>query len=112
MAAAKIGVPVAQLSVSDGVVTGGGRSVTYGELIGNQLLNTKVTQLSSGSTVDLQVQAKVKDPSTYKVIGKPIPAVPIPNKVTVPGCVSSIWIPGMLHARMVMPLSVVPLVSV
>ncbi len=107
MAAAKIGVPVAQLSVSDGVVTGGGRSVTYGELIGNQLLNTKVTQLSSGSTVDLQVQAKVKDPSTYKVIGKPIPAVPIPYKVT--GTwprVHNIRIPGMLHARMVMPPSV------
>jgi CO/xanthine dehydrogenase Mo-binding subunit len=107
LASAKLGVATSQLAVADGVVSGGGRSATYGELIGNQLLNTKVAQLGSGSSIDIQVQAKVKDPSTYKVIGKPIQATPIPQKVrgTWPR-VHNMRLPGMLHARLVMPPSV------
>jgi CO/xanthine dehydrogenase Mo-binding subunit len=106
LAATRLGVTASQLSVANGVVSGGGRSVTYGELIGNQRLNTKVTQLSSGSTLDIQVQAKVKDPSTYKVIGKSLPSVTIPHKVTATWPrVHNIRVPGMLHARVVMPPS-------
>jgi CO/xanthine dehydrogenase Mo-binding subunit len=104
MAATKLGVPVAQLTVSDGVVRTGAQRVTYGELIGSGLLNTKVTQLSSGTTVDIQVQAKVKDPSTYKVIGKSIPSVAIPAKTKgVWPRVHNIRVAGMLHARVIMP---------
>ena len=36
MASTQLGVPVASLSVSNGVVSGGGKSVTYGELIGGK----------------------------------------------------------------------------
>jgi CO/xanthine dehydrogenase Mo-binding subunit len=109
MAATKLGVPVAQLTVSDGVVSmssNPSQKVTYGELIGNGRLNTRVTQLSSGSTLDIQVQAKVKDPSTYKVIGKSIASVAIPHKVRGTwGRVHNIRVAGMLHARVVLPPS-------
>src|SRR5262249_27250462 len=37
LAAANLGVPVAQLSVTKGVVSGGGKSVTYGQLVGDKL---------------------------------------------------------------------------
>src|SRR6188472_3563937 len=36
MASTKLGVAVTSLSVSKGVVSGGGKSVTYGELIGGK----------------------------------------------------------------------------
>ena len=39
LAAASLGVPVASLSVKDGVVSGGGKTVTYGALIGDKLFN-------------------------------------------------------------------------
>jgi nicotinate dehydrogenase subunit B len=39
MASAKLGVPVANLTVSAGTVTGGGQKVTYGELVGGSLFH-------------------------------------------------------------------------
>ena len=52
MAAVRLGVPVAALSVSDGVVTASGttpvKTVTYGELIGGKRFNVTLT----GANVD------------------------------------------------------------
>ena len=42
LASTQLGVPAAQLSVSKGVVSGGGKSVTYGELIGGKLFNVRM----------------------------------------------------------------------
>ena len=42
MAATHLGVPVASLSVSKGVVSGGGKTVTYGALIGDKLFNVSM----------------------------------------------------------------------
>ena len=39
MASTQLGVPVGSLSVSKGVVSGGGKSVTYGALVGGKLFN-------------------------------------------------------------------------
>jgi CO/xanthine dehydrogenase Mo-binding subunit len=43
LAATNLGVPVASLSVAGGVVSGGGKTVTYGALIGDKLFNTSST---------------------------------------------------------------------
>ena len=43
LASTSLGVPVASLSVANGVVSGGGKTVTYGALIGDKLFNTKIT---------------------------------------------------------------------
>ena len=42
LASTNLGVPASQLSVSKGVVSGGGKTVTYGELIGDKLFNVDV----------------------------------------------------------------------
>src|SRR6185369_16109246 len=39
MASQRLGVPAEQLSVTDGAISGGGRKVSYGELVGGKKLN-------------------------------------------------------------------------
>ena len=107
LASTKLGVPVAQLSVTNGVVSGGGSSVSYGDLIGSKRFNTTVKVLSSGSTIDIQGTARIKDPSQYKLVGTSLPAVNIPDKVTGKFTyIQNVHVPGMLHARLVLPPSV------
>jgi len=94
-AAARLGVPAGELNVEDGVVhvkTDPGRSVHYGELIGDGL--------------KLEVDAKItlKKAPEYKIIGKSIPRVDIPGKVTGEFTyVHDVRLPGMLHARVIRP---------
>src|SRR5262249_35760287 len=42
MASTKLGVPASGLTVKDGVVSGGGKSVTYGDLIGGKLFQLTI----------------------------------------------------------------------
>jgi len=44
MASQQLGVQAASLSVSKGVVSGGGRSVTYGQLLGGKLFNVRMPE--------------------------------------------------------------------
>ena len=48
MASTQLGVPAAQLTVDKGVVSGGGKTVTYGQLVGDKLFKI------SGANVSLQ----------------------------------------------------------
>jgi CO/xanthine dehydrogenase Mo-binding subunit len=99
LASAQLGVPVSSLSVSKGVVTGGGKSVTYGELVGGKLFNVTLT------TTSLDPGAGASKPtSQYKLVGTMAPRVDIPHKVTGKHVYThGIRIPGMLHARWVRP---------
>jgi nicotinate dehydrogenase subunit B len=110
LAAEKLGTPATQLKVVDGVVSvaaDASKKSTYAELIGNKRLNTKVQVVGSGATLDVQGLAPLKEPSTYKVIGRSIPSVTIPKKVTATWPrVHNVRVPGMVHARLVMPPSV------
>jgi len=107
LAATQLGVPASQLTVSDGVVSGGGKTITYGQLIGGKRFGTTVKVLSSGSTIDVQGTATIKDPSRYKLVGKSLPAVTIPEKVTGKFTyIHNVHVPGMVHARLVMPPSI------
>jgi nicotinate dehydrogenase subunit B len=96
MAAKRLNVPVAQLAVTKGVVTstqGGGRSVTYGELVGGKLFNVAFTG-----------NAKPKDPSQYKLVGTKHPRRDMPDKVSGSYTyVQHVRLPGMLHARIIRP---------
>ena len=47
LASEHLGVPVGALTVSRGVVSGGGRSVSYGELVGGRLLSVALTGTGS-----------------------------------------------------------------
>src|SRR3954452_21002496 len=111
MASAQLGVPVSSLSVKDGVVSGGGKTVTYGQLIGDKLFNAKIPTMSTAGNATTPVQAVAGAPGTkpvssYTIVGKPgvTPRLDIPDKVT--GAytyVHNIRLPGMLHARVVRP---------
>ncbi len=99
LASANLGVPVSALSVSKGVVSGGGKSVTYGELVGGKLFNVtlKTTSLQHGV-------APAKPVSQYKLVGTMAPRVDIPAKVSGKFAYShTITLPGMLHARWIRP---------
>jgi CO/xanthine dehydrogenase Mo-binding subunit len=98
-ASTQLGVPVASLSVSSGVVSGGGRSVKYGDLVGDKLFNT-----SMGATSITQLQSPAKPAAQYKLVGTSPQRIDIPAKVT--GAytyVHNIRVPGMLHGRLVRP---------
>src|SRR5262245_27884096 len=100
MAATQLGVPVSPLSVSKGVVSGGGKTITYGQLIGDKLFNVQMASptLNPG-------QAPAKAVGSYKLVGlaRP-PQIDIPAKVTGKYTyVHNIRIPGMLHGRLVRP---------
>jgi nicotinate dehydrogenase subunit B len=93
LASANLGVPAAQLSVAKGVVSGGGKSIKYGDLIGGRLFNVRF----SGTAP----QKKVSD---YKVVGQRVPRIEIPDKVTGKYTyLHNVRVPGMLHGRIVRP---------
>jgi CO/xanthine dehydrogenase Mo-binding subunit len=100
LAAANLGVAKASLTVSNGVVSGGGRTVTYGALLGDKVFNVTVpsTSLASGAP-------GTKPISQYKLVGQHhIPRVDIPAKVNGKFVyVHNVRVPGMLHGRVVRP---------
>jgi CO/xanthine dehydrogenase Mo-binding subunit len=104
LASVRLGVPVAQLAVSDGVVSvvaDPSKRVTYGELIGGRKFNTALTGNNINATTG---QARVKDVNQFKIVGQSPQRYDIPAKVD--GSLK--WavdakVPGMLHARNVKP---------
>jgi nicotinate dehydrogenase subunit B len=109
MAAANLGVAKASLTVKDGVVSGGGKTVTYGQLIGDKLFNVKITGFSTAGTATSPATAVAGSPGTkpvasYTIVGTNPPRIDIPDKVTGKMTyVHNIRIPGMLHGRVVRP---------
>jgi nicotinate dehydrogenase subunit B len=94
LAAAKLGVAVASLSVTDGTVTGSGK-VTYWDLAREASLKREAS-----------AQAKPKPPSQHKVVGKSIQRRDIPSKMTGgQSYVQDVRLPGMVHGRVVRPAS-------
>ena len=94
-ASAKLGAPASELQVSQGVVSlkvDPTKSVTYSNL------------MPGTSATDLRVDAKaaIKPAAEYRVVGKSIPRVDIPAKVTGEFTYAhDVRLPGMLHARVV-----------
>lgn len=95
-AAEKLQVPVTELSVKDGIITASskpGQSLAYGDLIGD------------GFKLKVDPKAPVKSPKEYTIVGKSIPRVDIPDKVSGEHpFVHDFRLPGMLHARVIRPL--------
>ncbi len=95
-AARQFDLPAESLSTSNGaVIAPDARHLGYRDLVANNLLH-----------VEAQVTSNLKDPSTYKVMGQPVPRVDIPAKVTGGAAyVQDMRLPGMVHARVVRPPS-------
>jgi CO/xanthine dehydrogenase Mo-binding subunit len=96
MASAKLGAPVSNLTVSNGVVSVVGnpsQSVSYSALLGGGKFNLPITG-----------KAVPKPYTAYKIVGTSVPRVDIPAKVFGTFTYSQdIKVPGMLHARVVRP---------
>lgn len=94
-ASQRLGKPVADLQVKDGVVTpkSGGAGVSYGELVGDRRLNLKVDP-----------KAPLKEPASFRIIGQPARRPDVPAKVTGRHVfVHDFTLPGMLYGRAIRP---------
>lgn len=118
LASTQLGVPVAALSVVDGVVSGGGKKISYGELVQGQHLELKIpvkgslakpapgewVGVASLDGIRVEGDPPMKAMKEFKVLGTSFPAGHIPDKITGKtewSC--DLKLPGMLHARMVRP---------
>ena len=104
LASERFGVPVAQLTVSEGVITVAAdpsRTATYGELIGGRRFNITLTGDRINATTGI---APVKAVQDLQIVGQSLQRYDIPPKVD--GSLTwavDVKIPGMLHARNVKP---------
>jgi len=107
LAAQRLGVSKSALSVKDGVVSGGGKSMSYGELVkGQQLKLTIPVSGSLTSIFGLTVMGNppLKPVSQYTIIGKSYRNSVTASKVTArEQWATDVRLPGMLHARVVHP---------
>ena len=99
LAAARLGLPVEALVAAQGIVSARAdarKKISYGELLGGLSFNREV----SG-------KIKPKGPSDYKLVGKSVPRVDIPEKVTGEhNYLQNLRLPGMLHGRVIRPATV------
>ncbi len=95
-AARRLDLPAEALRTENAaVISPDGKRLGYGELVAAGMLH-----------VQAQPKSKLKDPTTFKVMGQPLPRVDIPAKVTGGAAyVQDMRLPGMVHARVVRPPS-------
>ena len=98
IAAEKLGADAATLKAEGGfVIAPDGRRIGWGALVAGECLKVRAAP-AAGS--------KLKDPKTFSVVGRSLPRVDIPGKVTgAAAFVHDFRPPGMLHARVVRPPS-------
>ena len=114
LASDRLGVPVADLRVAAGVVSGGGASVTYGQLLGGKRFDKPIPKAYnldqslmpgwSGTAGLLAGGPPAKPPSEYGLVGKAATRIDIPAKATAAyEFVHDVRLSGMLHGRVVLP---------
>jgi len=95
LASAKLGVKPEDLTVADGIISGGSESVSFGDLIGGR---------SFSLAVDHKTPPKTKDPKDFKLVGRAVQRIDIPAKVTGTFTyMQDFSVPDMLHGRVVRP---------
>ena len=108
MAAAKLGLPAGDLTVTDGVVQAkndAAKKASYAELIGGRYFNVQLDwNKAMGNTLYAPGKAQPKNPKDYKIVGKPIPREDIAPKVYAQeDFCTDVKAPGMVHGRMLRP---------
>jgi nicotinate dehydrogenase subunit B len=107
LASEKLGVAKDKLSVKDGVVSGGGKNISYGDLVKNQRLKLTIPvkgDLTSIMGLTIEGNPPMKPVSEYTVIGKSFKNSVISSKVGAKETwATDVRLPGMLHARVVHP---------
>ena len=98
VAATQMNVPIDSLDAIDGEIRpiGGGKGIAFQNLIGNQQFKLKIDS-----------KAKLRNPNTYRYVGKGLPRPDVPAKVMGTHVyMQDFSLPGMLHARVIRPQSV------
>ncbi len=108
MASSALGVPSAELTVTDGVVhaiADANKRISYAELIGGRYFDTTVEWTGAAQRLEVRSPAPLKQPAEFKIIGKPYPRTDMPGKAfgTLEQC-TDIRLPNMAHARMIRPI--------
>jgi nicotinate dehydrogenase subunit B len=107
LASARLDSPVDQLTVTDGVVSVVGspaKKIAYGDLLGGKRFNIKIVAAGIGWDMKVAPNVPPKNPKDYKIVGKSIPRVDLPEKFTGEFVFSQdTKVPGMLHGRVVRP---------
>ena len=107
LAAERLGVGKDQLKVEAGVVSGGGKRVSYGELVKDQNLRLVIPvkgELTSIFGLTVEGNPPMKPVTGYSVVGKSFKNSAVASKVTAKEkWVTNVKLPGMLHARVVHP---------
>ncbi|HVM80191.1 MAG TPA: molybdopterin cofactor-binding domain-containing protein [Stellaceae bacterium] len=99
LASERLKVPPGELAIVDGAIAPRAARATplgFGDLIGGRRFSLKV-----------DAKAPLKDPKTYRLVGKPLPRPDLPAKATGRHVyVHDFKLPGMLHGRVVHPPAV------
>ena len=107
LASQELALPKDRLTVKEGVVSGGGKSLSYGELVKNQKLNLTIPvkgDVTSMSGLTVAGEPPLKPVSEYTVVGKSFPNSAVVSKVAAKETwVTDVRLPGMLHGRVVHP---------
>ncbi len=107
LASAHLDSPVDTLTVTDGVVSVIGnpaKKIAYGDLLGGKRFNIKIVAAGIGWDMKVAPDVPAKNPKDYKVVGKSIHRVDLPEKFTGEFIYSQdAVVPGMLHGRVVRP---------
>ena len=107
LASARLDSPVDKLTVTDGVVSVIGnptKKIAYGDLLGGKRFNIKIVAAGVGWDMKVAPEVPAKNPKDYKIVGKSIPRVDLPEKFTGEFVYSQdASVPGMLHGRVVRP---------
>ena len=107
LASARLDAPVDKLTVTDGVVSVVGtpsKKIAYGDLLGGKRFNIKIVAAGVGWDMKVAPEVPAKNPKDYKIVGKSIPRVDLPEKFTGEFVYSQdVSVPGMLHGRVVRP---------
>src|SRR5882724_2706611 len=107
LASERLAVAKDQITTKEGVFSGGGKSISYGDLVKDQQLKLSIPvggDLTSIFGLTVMGNPPMKPVSDYTVIGKSHPNSIIVSKVTAKETwATDIRLPGMLHGRMVHP---------
>jgi CO/xanthine dehydrogenase Mo-binding subunit len=107
LAADTLRVDKSQLSVKDGIVSGGGKSVSYGELVRGQQLKLTIPvegDLTSMFGLTVTGNPPMKPASQYTIIGKSYANTVTPAKVMGKEMwITEVRLPNMMHGRVVHP---------
>jgi nicotinate dehydrogenase subunit B len=92
-AAERLELPIEDLAIDDGLIRGHNRTVSFGELIGDEIIR-----------LELADDVKVKSVESYSIVGQSMPRIDLPAKATGELVyVHDMRVPGMLHGRVVRP---------